>query len=290
VVNNVNSINECYLPPTGYWTDGINPCVPDWTFGGSHITAECITVDDPPPNPPGDNGGDNGNGNSTDPGNPTNQTDTALTNIMRDHCLTDGQLNLLNQTVNDYISGQGDQVSRCIHKAIYLKMKANNKIGFCVDSITYANVAGNGLYNPVSKTLFWKSGLGVGHVPLFGHEYFHAFQDAHYTNGIQQYGNVGFPNIEFEQALFYDLINGSEHATAMGIYAPQEVVDEYRSWLTTITNADEKFPKQFSDFGGWYFHFLGLFYQHSSYQNHGSIDNNLKPNALLSIFSSINCK
>lgn len=68
-VNNVNSYDECYMPPNGYWTTPTgDSCRPDWTFGGSDIESDCYYVPDPPPPPPEDpTGGGGGDGNP--PGN-----------------------------------------------------------------------------------------------------------------------------------------------------------------------------------------------------------------------------
>lgn len=82
----------------------------------------------------------------------------------------------------------------------------------------------------------------------------------------------------------------------MACKAQQTVKDEYEDWVNDITNNNTTYPKQFSDFGvdannvNKYYHFLGLFYQHSSYANIGLKHNSMQPNALLNIFSTSNCK
>ena len=130
-------------------------------------------------------------------------------------------------------------------------------------------------------------------VNLFGHEFFHAFQDTFYSGGTSQFNTgtrTGFPNLEFEQALFYDIINGSNDATAMGSTASQAIVIEYRNWISTITNGNTEYPKQFSDFRGQYHYFLNLFHQNAFGYSDGLVKSDLLPGALLNIFSSSNCK
>lgn len=102
--------------------------------------------------------------------------------------------------------------------------------------------------------------------------------------------------MEFEQALFSDIINGSSEASGMGSTAPQTVVIEYRNWINNITSNNATYPKLFSDFttdlnnNNKYYYFLNLFYQHSPYANKGVVNTTLQPSALLNIFSTSNCK
>ena len=82
----------------------------------------------------------------------------------------------------------------------------------------------------------------------------------------------------------------------MGSTASTAVRDEYRAWISSITNNNTTYPKQFADFGvdsnniNKYYHFLGLFYQHSSYANIGLKHNSMEPSALLNIFLTSKCK
>ncbi|WP_316769430.1 hypothetical protein [Pedobacter frigiditerrae] len=151
--------------------------------------------------------------------------------------------------------------------------------------------SGNGAYN--SGTIYYKFEEGIPNVGLFSHEFFHGFQDAFYPGGTSQYNTgtrTGFPNLEFEQALFYDIINGSGSANAMGSTASIAVRDEYRAWISSITNNNTTYPKQFSDFGGQYYYFLNKFHQNANGYSDGLVKTDLPPNALLNIFSSSNCK
>ncbi|MGV3546031.1 MAG: hypothetical protein ACO1N4_03140 [Pedobacter sp.] len=218
----------------------------------------------------------------------------SLDKIMKDTCLNAQQVEALAETLSGYLNGQGDADLACIQKAIYNKvLAAGKKFGFCVDS----NISGNGSYNPATGNFLWKDESGIPVVGLFGREFFHGYQDTHYSGGTAQYNTGmqnGFPNIEFEQALFNDILNGS--ATAMGSGVPSAIFNEYEAWIESITDNYTKYPKQFSDFGtdsnnvNKYYHFLSLFYQHSAYANMGTVNNSLQPSALLNIFNTSNCK
>lgn len=78
---------------------------------------------------------------------------------------------------------------------------------------------------------------------------------AQYNTGTR----TGFPNIEFEQVLFYDIMNSSSSASGMGSEAPQAVV------IDAITNNNTTYPKVFADFtndannNNKYYYFLNLF-------------------------------
>jgi hypothetical protein len=211
----------------------------------------------------------------------------SLKKIMKENnCLDNDQFTILNNTFNSYLDGQGDVTWRCLTKYIYEKVEASGKkIGFCIDP----SAEGNGTYNPKTGNIAWKDPAGLISTTFLGHEFFHAYQDVHYPGGTNQYGNIGYPNIEFEQALFNDIMNGDP--TAMGSTAPQSVLDEYEKWVKTITNKYTTTPKQFADFQGQYNHFLTQFYQNANgYAGKGQINPNLIPTALLSVFSTSNCK
>lgn len=213
-----------------------------------------------------------------------------LDSILKDTCLNTTQMATLKTMFSDYLSGQGDNDLKCAQMAVYKKFLASGKkIGVCIDQ----TIDGNGIYKPGSATIFYKYEGGIPVVALFGHEFFHGFQDSFYTGGISQYNTgtrTGYPNIEFEQALFYDIINGSGSADAMGSAAPDIVKTSYQNWINTITNNNTTYPKQLADFGGQYYYFLNLFHLHSPYANIGTVHNNLQPSALLYIFNSSNCK
>lgn len=210
---------------------------------------------------------------------------------LRDTCLNTRQMTSLRTVFNEYINGQGDNNLKCAHKAVYNRFLASGKkISICIDG----SIIGNGSYRPGSGTIFYKDEAGIPVVSLFGHEFFHGFQDAFYAGGTSQYNTgtrMGFPNIEFEQALFYDIINGSGDANAMGSTASLTIVQEYKGWLDTITNGNTEYPKQFSNFGSKYYYFLNKFYQNAyGYAGIGSMKTDLPPNAILNIFLTSNCK
>jgi hypothetical protein len=125
---------------------------------------------------------------------------------------------------------------------------------------------------------------------VLGHELFHVYQDTHYPGGIKQYQigkePLGFANIEFEQALFNDIVNRYPNAMEK---ASTDIKQEYQKWLETITKNNTTQPKQFSDLLGKYNYFLEHFHKYPPY-NAGIIHTSLLPNALLTFFSTSNCK
>jgi hypothetical protein len=222
---------------------------------------------------------------------PVENVKDSLKKIMKDTCLNASQVNTLVSIFSAYIDGQGVEDLGCVQKMVYSKVLASGqKFGFCIA----ANIVGNGGYNATTKNIFWKYEAGIPVVSLFAHEFFHGFQDTFYTGGTAQYNagtRTGFPNLEFEQALFYDIVNGSSNASAMGSTASQSLKDEYATWIETVTNNNTKYPKQFSDFGGQYYYFLTKFNQNANgYVGVGLVKTDLPPNTLLNIFLSSNCK
>ena len=154
-------------------------------------------------------------------------------------------------------------------------------------------IDGNGIYRPESATIFYKYEEGIPVGGLFGDEFFHGFQDSFYTGGTLQYNTgtrTGYPNIEFEQVLFADILNGSDNASAIGSTASIELRTEYRNWVKSITNNNTAYPKQLSDLGGQYYTFLNKFREHAYGYDVGIVKTDLPPDALLNIFNSTNCK
>lgn len=257
------------------------------------------TISEEVDGPTDDNHGGEGATNSNDytpP--PPASTPTVLDSLYKilspaKTCLNTEQMQALTTTFGSYLSGEDNNVWACLQRSIYKKIEASGKkFGFCVDP----QIPGAGGYDPQNGNFLWKDGSYISNVITFSHEFFHGFQDTHYAGGTNQYKITGFPNMEFEQALFNDIINGSSEASGMGSTAPVSVKDEYQDWIKTITNNNTTYPKLFSDFtadinnNNKYYHFLNLFYQHSPYANKGVVNTTLQPSALLNIFSTSNCK
>jgi hypothetical protein len=118
--------------------------------------------------------------------------------------------------------------------------------GFCINSA----VQGNVYYDPSDNSFTFSTEHAAS--PTFAflleHEFFHAFQNASYPGGINAYGknantglpNPGFSKIEFEQAVFYDIVNGSQQAFINGTDAQRAA---YRNWINGLTANGTIYPK-----------------------------------------------
>jgi hypothetical protein len=222
----------------------------------------------------------------------------SLKKIMKtkNDCLTDSQISILNKSFNEYLRPvQKDpdpmfKVSdtvKCMRNLLYKKIEASGKkIGFCINHTLIANA----VYRPESEDVLFTTESTLGDDRVLGHELFHVYQDTHYLGGIKQYQTgkvpVGFPNIEFEQALFNDIVNRKRDAMNNG---SGKIKEEYKDWLDTITRNNTTQPKQFSDLLGKYNYFLEQFHKYPPY-NDGIIHTSLLPNALLTFFSTSNCR
>jgi hypothetical protein len=216
----------------------------------------------------------------------------SLKKIMKtkNDCLTADQNKKVKDLFNKYLNTEIQNID-CVRKYIYQKIEASGiKIGICLD----ATLKDPAVYRPSVKNLLFQNESMLNRSSQFEHEFFHLFQDAYYSGGIEQYNPNGFMNIEFEQALFKDIstggLPGGFGPTAMGDGAPKALEDEYKAWVESITNNYKTKPKAFSDFQGKYDYFLKQFSLHSGYSSkEGKIRPGFQPNALLSIFSKSNC-
>lgn len=203
---------------------------------------------------------------------------------VKNDCLTSGQTSILNTTFNQYLYNEGEYWG-CLHKFIYQKIASSGiKIGVCLDP----TIDDNGAYRPREKNILLPNEFSLSSSTLFGHEFFHVYQDAHYPGGTSQYSHTGNPNLEFEQALFKDIINGLP-TSAMGAGASDNLIQDYETWVQSITKNFNINPVQFSDLKGKYYYFLEQFHQNGPYNRRGEINYNLRPDALFSIFTNSNC-
>jgi len=132
IVNNVNSVEQCYMPPVGIWSDGINPCIPDWTFGGSNIErGDCYYFpDDPPPPLPNDPDGGSTSGDNGTVTNPVNPLE--LVNHVTDSCLK----KTVNRILNSNVTGKIAEIIKSLDK------KTNVTINIYDSDNTINNKAG----------------------------------------------------------------------------------------------------------------------------------------------------
>jgi hypothetical protein len=213
----------------------------------------------------------------------------SLKKIMKtkNDCLTSGQTTALNNEFNDYLYNKSERKDwDCLHQYIYQKIEESGiKIGVCINP----TIEGMGAYRVNEKNVFFRDESMLKHPSIFRHEFFHVFQDAHYTGGTEQYHPIGAMNLEFEDALFNDIIAGAFPSSAM-MSGTRELKEEYEAWIVSITNNFKTKPKQFSDLQGKYDYFLNQFNQHSGYAGgDAKIRPGFQPNALLTIFSKTNC-
>lgn len=250
------------------------------------------------PSDPGDPCADPANFGNGDCGSEWEESDDpsakdSLKKIMKDTCLNASQVDTLANMFKDWLNGQGQADAACLHKEQYEYMVSNGiKFSFCVNSNSPAYQS----YNPINGGFQFQEENALKLSGTFGHEFFHAYQDAYLPNGTNQYaqGNGypnGYINIEFETALYIDLMRPGADQTAFSkLGIDENVKAEYILWLNSITANNTTFPTTFADFNGQYFYFLGLFKQHSGYSDMGNIINTMQPLSLLNLLSTTNCR
>ncbi|TDQ08232.1 hypothetical protein [Pedobacter metabolipauper] len=233
-----------------------------------------------------------GPGNVTLPPLPS-PTDT-LSKIMLTSNLSAAQLESLRSLLSRFLSGDGNSEWACIHKQLYRHMATNNlKFGFAMNQ----NIQAYQSYNPVSQTFSFNNNDSFIFTNTFEHEFFHSYQDMSIGTDGYAIGTVaggypdGYTNIEFETALFGDILKSRPESTAfVNANVSPELLLEYNTWLNSITMNNTKYPKTFEDLGGKYNYFLKKFKLYSGYADKGEILLNLKPVSLLNLFSTSPCK
>ncbi|WP_379022515.1 hypothetical protein [Parapedobacter deserti] len=133
---------------------------------------------------------------------------------------------------------------------------------------------GNGTYNAATKSIVFSTNFASTHVEVIRHELFHAYQDnIAYSGGIGNYslGEPVYSNIEFEQALFHDImmLHGSS-ATAMNYSEDEQLKGQYKTWIDSLTNNGTEYPDfsaNWSTFETKYFEFLEEFKDTNPYYN-----------------------
>lgn len=166
-----------------------------------------------------------------------------------------------------------------------LANKPGLEIGICVDGTN-----GSGTYNAATKSITFLTDFASTHVDVVRHELFHAYQDnIAYPGGISDYslGEPGYSNIEFEQALFKDImmLHGG-NATALSYSTDNDIIEEYESWINYLTNNGTEYPdfsNNWSLYESKYFEFLEEFKNTNPYYN-APIINTLAPEGLKRLF------
>jgi hypothetical protein len=165
---------------------------------------------------------------------------------------------------------------------------------FCITPGMY-----NATYSSANKSISFATDYSSTRSDLLGHEMFHGFQDMYYPGGIAAYGKnaatgvalPGFTNIEFEQAVFSDIVYNSRLAFQTGT-DPQKV--DYENWLNTITNSFTSYPQltvgtaAYNDFITKYNGFLAQYSTNPDNPYKGTTIS-LDPSALINLFKQSNC-
>jgi hypothetical protein len=281
---------DCGGVPTETYMDGVNLCVPGWIYDGIEIvSSECQDDPAPPDTPPGDpgsGGGGTGDGSTT----PSDPADTAK--IVKNFCddLTSAQQATIINTIKEF------ENYNCLTKYLYNTISGGNVSGysFCiVDGMGSAN------YSASTKTISFTTEYTITRSDVLGHELFHAYQDMYYPGGTASYGrnaatgvaSPGFSNIEFEQAIFSDILYNERTAFQNG--SPQQK-NAYENWLTTITNDFTTYPKltagttAYNNFITQYNGFLSQFSSIAESAYYGPTIS-LNPSAIITLFNQSNC-
>lgn len=173
---------------------------------------------------------------------------------------------------------------------------AHRQFKFCIGGI-----AENASYTPGTNNITFSTNFSASLPFILEHELTHAFQDALYPGGTQQYARVGgipnrgFANIEFEQAVIADMVHGS--STAFNIYGTDPEIQAYLQWISGLTNNHTTFPRfkpagtpaeqlAYTDFLTSYNSFLSKFNNLVSNPYHSELAN-LQPLALINLFNNI---
>ncbi|SMC73674.1 hypothetical protein [Pedobacter nyackensis] len=215
----------------------------------------------------------------------SNPTDT-LNKIMRNTNLSEAQLAKLRTMLSRFLSGDGNERWACIHKQLYRHMASNNlKFDFMMNSNNLVPQS----YNPVTSTFSFLNDDSFNYPNIFEHEFFHAFQDMFiatdtYAIATSEGYPDGYTNIEFETAVFTDLLKTNTVEYGAFMNADEELREDYSGWLNLIKDNNKKYPTTFDDFQGRYNFFLKKFQFNSGYADKGQILLNMKPVSLLEVF------
>ncbi|MES2060935.1 MAG: hypothetical protein V4456_03390 [Bacteroidota bacterium] len=212
--------------------------------------------------------------------------------IVKQFCdnLTEAQKGIIVNTVMEFKN------YNCLTTYLYNTIASGTSgYSFCISPGT-----GNATYNPGTKSINFTTDFAATFSNILGHELFHGYQDMYYPGGTTAYGrnaatgvaSPGFSNIEFEQAVFNDILyKGENTAFHQGTQAQQ---DAYRNWINTITNGSTSYPKltvgttAYNNFITQYNSFLTQFSTIPGGTYSGTTIN-LNPSALINLLNKSNC-
>jgi hypothetical protein len=182
----------------------------------------------------------------------------------------------------------------CASKFLYGYFQ-NQSFTFCISAGNY-----NVIFDPTTNTFTFSTDEAAtpAFADLLEHEFFHAYQNSIYPGGISPYGQnpstgangAGFVNIEFEQAVFNDIVNGSFNAFINGTLTQK---NSYESWVKGLTNNGTVYPKltpgttAYTTFINQYNSFLSQYNNLPNNPNTSPVIN-LTPQAFINLFNNVN--
>lgn len=188
--------------------------------------------------------------------------------------------------VEGFYSMINDEPGSCVYTWLYKTMsnpQRQKRFQVCLDTSPGAEGAH---YDPNNNVMYFGSTYYASFPEYVQHEFFHFYQDNFYQGGIGQFSQVGYSNIEWEQALFNDIAH--KRTVAFGTSAPESLRNDYRNWIRSITSDFTTVPKNYSDLGGRYFEFLEKWKVLYPKYNKPT-KNDLLPDAMLSALKNSAC-
>lgn len=198
--------------------------------------------------------------------------------ILRDHNLSDEDLQKLRAALNELIDSQ------CVYGKMFNHLTSNNvKLGFEYDPTTSV-----GAFDHTTGTIRFRDTHAITSHTL-REEMFHAYQHQFYRSGLGAYTNSGRSNIEFEVKFMIDLMSyvGGHGlcCTAFPSAAANypEIFADYNAWILEITNDGYSIPN-FADIESEYFEWLDVFRDINSAYDY-PVDITLNPTAAFNLMN-----
>lgn len=255
-----------------------------WEIIGETCWQECVNDPEPEPNP-----------EVPEPGGTT-----TLNPLKRTYC--DGMTDAHRQTVATQLEAYANNPNRCADKYVNSFLVGKGvSLGMCLAP----GIPGNAQYNAITKNINFATEFALGFPDMYTHEIFHAFQDQVYDGGIKNSpkGQKGHVNVEFEQRVYSDLVNGWPSAypnsTVEQLFEYAKFIGLVQSWeqngdyIKMDPNGSVLEKSRWNEFSAMYMKALKIFNEIPNNPYTSEIDLNLKPLALAKALkngSKINCK
>lgn len=195
--------------------------------------------------------------------------------------------NFLNAKQKAFLNGAFNEVMN--KHAIYQRLfdflvSKGVKLTFQMDP----NAIAPAYYDPATKSIKFRDDSSIN-ADAFGEELFHAYQDAFYEGGLQQFndeGGKGRANVEFESKVADDIasiLRGEQ--CCMTVQNDQATA--YYMWLLELTDDASTFPTNFDEMQTQYYHFMEEFINSQPIYN-SPIDRELPPRSMFNLANSGN--